>query len=400
MNRADAVLVGIAWFVSLAVAVGLARPREPGLPTVAPIVTRVGPSVVSIEVRGERANDRRSGSGFAIAPAEVATARHLVTDATSVTVQLADGRTWPATVLGTDARTDLALLSVPGADLTPVAIGRGDDVTVGDWVIGLGNALGLGSTPVVGLLAQQGSRLTADASGPRVEFWQLSLALNPGHSGGPVFDQRGRVVAVLSGAHAQGQAVAFAVPIEALSTVVDRLRSGEHISRAFLGVSVRDGGPLGVVVGSVVPSSPADRAGLRPGDVLVALDDTELPRPDVLQTVLDRLSGGVRTEIVWRRSGETRRVPVQLTDWARQPVVVAGMTLGPATGAGARVIALQSSSRADRAGLRVGDVLRAIDGVPMQAPAQIRDRLADGAAAQLQVVRDGRLRRLAIDGRG
>ncbi|MEO0605293.1 MAG: trypsin-like peptidase domain-containing protein [Myxococcota bacterium] len=392
MNRANAVLLGVLWLLSLVVAVRFARLTEP-LPTVAPLVRKVGPSVVSIEA------GHRRGSGFAIGATEVVTARHLVDEADIVTVQTSDGQRWPAAVRGSDARTDLALLVVDGSSLAPARLGRGDRLTVGDWVVGLGNALGLGSTPVVGLIAQQGSKLSADAEGPRAEFWQLSLALNPGHSGGPVFDQRGRVVAVLAGTLAQGQSVAFAVPIEAFREVEDRLRAGEHISRAYLGARTIDGGSRGLVVTYVFSSSPADLAALRPGDVLRELDGTELHTPEDLQRVLDRLSGGVRTGIVSRRGSEDRETVVQLTDWALQPVVVAGMTLGPAKGAGARVVALHPDSRAARARLREGDVLRAIDGVPMRAPAMIKDRLADGGAAQLQVVRDGRLRLLRLGGR-
>jgi len=399
VNRASAVALGLAWLVSLAVVVGAVRGTGP-LPTVAPLVHRVGPSVVSIEVVARGEDGRRSGSGFAIAPAEVVTARHLVTDAEEVLVQTADGVKHTARVLGTDARTDLALLSVADASLSRARIGQGRRLSAGDWVIGLGNALGLGPTPVVGLLASKHSRLAADAAGPRVEFWQLSLALSPGHSGGPVFDPRGRVVAVLSGAHTQGQAIAFAVPIEALSVVLERLRAGEHISRAFLGLRALDGGDRGLVVDHVVPSSPADRAALRPGDTLLELDGTALHTPDDLQRVLDRLSGGVTAEVVSQRRGERRTSVVQLTDWALQPVVVAGMTLGPAKGAGALVLALKPGSRAALAGVREGDFVRAIDGEPMQAPAMVRDRLADGESALLQVVRDGRLRPLSIGALG
>ncbi len=395
MNRANAVLLGIIWLLSLIVAVRLAQQTAP-LPTVAPLIRRVAPTVVSVDASAPGDDEHRTGSGFAIGPEEVVTARHIVSDAEMVTVRAADGRQWPAVVRGSDARTDLALLGVPGADLPTARLGRGTQVSVGDWVIGVGNALGLGATPVVGLVAQQGSRLSAESAGPRAEFWQLSLALNPGHSGGPVFDRRGRVVAVLAGTLTHGQSLGFAVPIEAFRQVADRLRSGEHISRAYLGVRV-ELAPRGVVVTSVVPSSPADLAALRPGDVLLRLDDTPLATPDELQRVLDRLSGGVTTGIVSQRGDRERESVVRLTDWARQPVVVAGMTLLPAQGAGARVIALHPGSRAARARLREDDVIRAVDGEPMQAPAMIKDRLADGGAAQLQVVRDGRLMLLRID---
>jgi len=395
MNRASAVVLGIVWLISVAVAVGVTRLSTGPLPTLAPLVRRVGPSVVSVDVSGDVPG---KGSGFAVSPTEVVTARHLVVDTDAIEIRTAGGRTLAARVLGTDARTDLALLEVPDAELPPVRLGRGDRVTVGDWVIGVGNALGLGPTPVVGIVAQQGSRLDAAAPGPRVEFWQLSLALNPGHSGGPVFDDRGRVVAVLQGRHTQGQAVAFAVPIEAFRAVEERLRGGEAISRAYLGLQPHEqDGRL--VVTSVVPSSPADRGALRPGDVLVALDDTPLSTERDLQRVLDRLSGGVQTTLVIERGGQPREARVQLTDWAQQPVVVAGMTLVPADGAGASIVALTEGSRADRAGLRVGDLVRALDGMPVQAPATIRDHLVGGAGARLQVFRDDQLRQLSIAGR-
>jgi serine protease Do len=203
-----------------------------------------------------------------------------------------------------------------------------------------------------------------------------------------VFDQRGRVVGVLSGTHAQGQAIAFVVPVEALQESLPALRAGRRVSRAFLGLEVTQDGE-GVVVSSMIPSSPADRAGIRTGDRLTAFDDRPIATPADLTRILDDLEGGQRVSVRLLRDGGPRLFDVTLADWAEQPVVIAGMTLRPAPGAGGEVVAVRPRSRAEAAGVRVGDVVRSVDGVPVRAPADVRDALVEGNPAQLDLVRGG-----------
>jgi serine protease Do len=256
-------------------------------------------------------------------------------------------------------------------------------------VLAIGNPFGLGHSLSVGVVGHRGRKLAAGVADlPRVDFVQLSMPLNPGNSGGPIFDRAGRVVGVLSGTHAQGQSIAFAVPVEALVEALDALRSGARMSRAFLGLTSRaDGSSLEVV--SVVPAGPADRAGIRAGDQISAFDGTQVARPSELQAVLDRLSGGTRTSARLLRDGQLQVVDVTLADWAEQPVVVGGMTLRAAPGAGGEVVAVRPRSRAERADIRVGDVVRSVNGVPVRAPADVKESLTGGTSAQLDLVRSG-----------
>lgn len=358
---------------------------ERGWPRYDAVFAEVAPGVVSVTVAGPEA---RFGSGFAVGPGEVVTARHLVVDG-GVTVRDVAGEERPGVVTGWDARTDLALVRVEGLDAPALPLGTSDDLAVGRTVIAIGNPYGLAHSLAVGVLAGRGRRIGEIGDDtPRVDFLQLSVPLNPGNSGGPIVDAEGRVVGVLSGTHAQGQAIAFAVPVEVLTSSLPALRSGARASRAFLGLRVAADGGV-VVVDSVIPSSPADRAGLQRGDRLTAFDDAALRNPGDLYRALDRLAGGDHAAVRLLRDGALHVVDVVLADWEQEQLVVGGMTLLPLPGTGGRVVAVREGSRAESAGIRTGDVVRSVDGKPCRAPADVKEALAGGASAQVDLTRDG-----------
>lgn len=379
--------------VAVGAAVGLLVGRSQVVPTAAPwpsyaeVYAAVAPVVVNVAVGGP---DPRVGSGFALSDEHVVTARHLVVDTGgSLTVRTVDGRDLQARVVGTDARTDLAILECPDAALKPATLGRSSDLAVGDSVLALGNPYGLGHTLAVGVLGSRGRLLGGDdGDGPRVEFLQLTIPLNPGNSGGPIVDAGGRVVGVLTGTHAQGQAIAFAVPVEALRDVLPLLMEGARVSEAFLGVRTVTAAS-GVRVVSVASSGPAGQAGIRPGDVLTQVAGRAVTTPGELTAILDDLPVTSHVFVMLVRDGDTIAVDVGLEDRAEQPLVVAGMILRPEAGAGGAVTAVRPRSRAENAGVRVGDVLRTVDGVPVQSPADVHEILADGRAATLEVLRSG-----------
>jgi serine protease Do len=350
----------------------------------AEVFARVHDQVVDIGVESPEA---RVGAGVVVSPTEIVTARHLVFDTVGpISVKSASGSVQTAEVVGTDARTDLALLQVEGP-MDPAQMGDSQTVRVGDRVAAVGNPFGLGhslSTGVVGAL----HRKLDQGAGPRVDFIQLSIPLNPGNSGGPIFALDGRVIGVLTGTHAQGQAIAFAVPAERVTESLPLLRTGRQVTRGFLGVRVEADGSA-VRVTRVVPSSPADRAGLRPGDALTAFDETPLAEPRDLYDALDSLPGGARVSIRLRRDGQLQIVDVELADWAEQATVIAGMTLRPLPGSGGEVVAVRPRSRAHRAGVMVDDIVRTVNGLPMQAPADVKDTIPSDGTAQLELVRDG-----------
>lgn len=379
------------WALSLALALAWAaqswRP-EPAVPVgYAALYPRVAPSVVAVRVDGEAA---RVGAGFAVGPTRVLTARHLVIGVDSLVVVGADGRSLDARVVGTDARDDLALLEVAEGRFPAVQVGRAADLRVGDPVITIGNPFGLGLSVSAGLVAAGSRRVQgADgvALGPEQGFLQLSIPLNPGNSGGPVFDAEGRVVGVLSGTHAQGQAIAFAVPIEVIDDVLPRMSAGARLSRAFLGARAESvGGALSIA--AVTPGGPADRAGIRAGDRVVSVDGRPIASPEALHALLDELSGGAQVDVGIERAGAPQTTQVVLADWAEHTLVVAGMTLGPTAGTGGEVLAVRPGSRAERGGARIGDVVRAVGGIPVQAPADVQQAIAMGRGP-VEVLRDG-----------
>jgi len=378
----------VALLIGALVGAGLQRSLSPAPtphpPNAADVFAEVRGSVLDIRVRSPEA---RVGAGVAISPTEIITARHLVFD-TVGPIEVFDsmGREQIATVTGTDARTDLALLEVDGP-LSPAQLGESTGLRVGEPIVAVGNPFGLGHSLSVGVVGALHRRLER-GDGPRVDFLQLSIPLNPGNSGGPIFSLDSTVVGVLTGTHTQGQAISFAVPAERIADSLAVLRSGKQVTRAFLGVRVEaDGAAVRVV--SVAPSGPADRAGVRPGDALTAFDDQALASPDDLYDRLDELAGGARTTIRLLRDGQLDVIDVELSDWASQPTVIAGMTLRPLPGSGGEVVAVRPRSRADQAGIEVDDIVKTVNGLPMQAPEDVKNSVRGAETAQVEIVRSG-----------
>jgi serine protease Do len=377
-------IAGVAIAVALAFVGGRATAPH-GWASYADTYRQVAPGVVGVSLDDP---EPRIGSGFAVSPTQVVTARHLVVGAEEVAIHTFDGTVVTARVVGSDARTDLALVEASDGAFTPVVLGSSAELEVGDTVLAIGNPFGLGHSLAVGVVGNLDRRLADDANGPHTDFLQLTMPLNPGNSGGPVFDELGRVVAVLSGIHAQGQAIAFAIPVEALESTLPALQEGEQLSRAFLGARTEtvDGG---VAIASVTAGGPADHAGLRTGDRITSIDGAAVGSPDAFHAMLDHLAAGTDAQIGIVRDGTPQIIAVELSDWAEHPLVVAGMTLRPVAGAGGEVVAVRPQSRADRAGVHIGDIVHTVDGLPVQAPADVQEALGGRAHGLIEVVRDG-----------
>jgi len=381
------VAIGVAFGVLVSQPAPVPVPPESRWTSYAEVYTRVAPVVVNVTLGSP---EPRVGSGFAISGDHVVTARHIVVGADGpVTVRTVDGTALRAWVVGTDAKTDLALLEAEGPGFKPATMGRSSDLAVGDTVLAIGNPYGLGHSLAVGVLGSRDRRLEVEAGeGPRVDFLQLTIPLNPGNSGGPIFDEQGRVVGMLAGTHAQGQAIAFAVPVEALREVLPALMEGARMSTAFLGVRT-EAAEGGVRVVSVVPSGPAGRAGIRAGDLIQYVGGTRVNTQAELRLAIDALPVTSYVFLKLARGGRTVAVDVGLEDRAERPLVVAGMTLRPEPGSGGRVMALRPRSRAERAGVLEGDLIRTVRGVPVLAPADVQDLLSGGEGARLDLLRHG-----------
>ncbi|MFT7520260.1 MAG: serine protease Do [Kiritimatiellia bacterium] len=370
-----AVVGGLGWSVL--------EPRADPVPR--SVYAQVSGSVVNVLVSHP---EPRVGTGFSVDPTHVVTAWHLVVGTDRVKLVTEDGRQLVGKVIGTDARADLALLEVIGGELDSATLGSSLALRTGDTALAIGNPYGLAHTLSVGVVGNVGRRLELGGTAPRVGFIQLTMPLNPGNSGGPVFDAHGEVIGVLVGTHAQGQSIAFAVPVEILVETMPALRAGERVTRGFLGLRIAESDE-GLEVSWVIPSGPAGLAGVRVGDTILRVGDRPVYTRDELSMVMDGLHVGVPVAMNVLRDEREVRLELVPTDWADHPVVVVGMTLRPSPGTGGRVVALRPRSRAELSGVREGDQVRTIDGVPVGAPAEVHARLSGGGPARLGLLRGG-----------
>ncbi len=293
--------------------------------TVIRSVERAGPSVVGIRRRSQRSQGPEaiidgSGSGVVITPdGYVLTNYHVAHGARSFEVAFHDGLTSPAEMVGGDPDTDLALLRVARTGLTPGTLGDSDTLQVGQIAIAIGNPLGLQTTVTAGIISAV--RRTLRGVGGRLieDIVQTDAPLNPGNSGGALVDSHGNVIGINTAIIGGAQGLCFAVPINTARLVIpDLLRHG-RVTRGFLGLAgqtieldVRSArhlglsGRSGVLVIAVTEGGPADKAGLRPRDIVIAVDGTETANVDAIHKQLDRASPGNRLTITFVRSGEKR----------------------------------------------------------------------------------------------
>jgi len=261
------------------------------------------------------------GSGFIISPdGYVLTASHVVEDALSFTVTLLDARGWPeelpATLVGSDPLTDCALLKLKTTRKLPfLPLGSAQDVDIADWVVVIGSPYGLERSVSVGVVSAKGR--TDIIPGSRtsfVDFIQTDAAINPGNSGGPMLGLDGKVVGIANAVNTTGQGIGFAIPVDVARAVVDELRVHGRVKRGWLGVSVVDLTPdvarnfgrpsySGVVVSEVVSGSPAQRAGLRAGDIILEVDRTPVQRAQALRWKVAQAGLGSTLRVRITRAG-------------------------------------------------------------------------------------------------
>ncbi len=316
----------------------------------APLVKRVVPAVVNIsvtegrgpadaaaippELRGtpfekqfrERFRGRReqvlgAGSGFIVDPTGlIVTNNHVVGRADRIVVALSDGTELPARLIGSDDLTDIAVIRVSSPTPLPyVAWGDSRTVEVGDWILAAGNPFGLGSSVTAGIISARGRDIGA---GPFDDFIQIDAPINPGNSGGPTFNMDGQVIAVntaIVSPTGGSVGIGFAVPSEIAVRIVSDLRDKGRIDRGWLGVSVQDaqGGPVsnngsnnGVTIAGIDRTGPAARAGLRPGDVVTAVNGDRVDSARGLIRAVARASPGTAVKLSVRRGGQSLDLPV------------------------------------------------------------------------------------------
>jgi S1-C subfamily serine protease len=294
-------------------------------------VERVSPSLVNIEVHqsagrsrsGEERERRGGGSGFVFTPdGLILTNSHVVHDARRIDVTLSDGRRMPATAIGDDPASDLAVIRIEQArfdepGLTAAALGDSQQLRVGQLVVALGSPYGFQSTVTAGVVSALGRSLRSYSGRLIDDVIQTDAALNPGNSGGPLVDSAGRVVGVNTATILPAQGICFAIGINTAKFVASRLLRDGRIRRSFIGVSAQTV-PVhrrvvrfydlpkesGALVLSVEENSPAKRAGLRDGDIIVALEDKPVAGVDDLHRVLTDVRVGVSSTLTVLRQTE------------------------------------------------------------------------------------------------
>ena len=300
----------------------------------ADLAARLQPGLVYVRVqraagakeepsREEPSEPRRStGSGFVIDPnGLIVTNAHVVESAGSIQVRLADGRRFPATVVGRDNRVDLALLKIEGAGrLTVLPLGDSNRLRVGELVLALGNPFGLEQSVSFGIVSRKGAPLTVAA--PGFDFIQTDAAINPGNSGGPLVNVSGEVVGVNSMAARNGS-IGFAIPSNLVKMLLPQLASKGRVDWGWLGVAIAEvteddierlklREPKGVLVRSVMPGEPADKGGVRADDVILGIDGTRLESPRDLQRVVSSTPVGKRVRVVLLREGQETELEVTI----------------------------------------------------------------------------------------
>src|SRR5580765_3816666 len=336
--------------------IGSSAPAMASLVNFADVVERLNPAVVNIDTttRADGTRRRRSGarpadppdqfdgpfdfgtprdrdsprrgagSGFIIdADGSILTNHHVVDRAERITVKLSDGRTLRARLIGSDPDTDIALIKVDGQNGLPVApLGDSSALRMGEWVCAIGNPLGYEHTVTVGVVSFLGRKLF-DMS--LDNYIQTDAAINFGNSGGPLINGRGEVIGINAAISSRASSIGFAVPINGAKAVLDQLKTRGHVSRGYMGVGLRDVDqdlerslqlPVdhGAVVQDITRGSPADRAGLRPYDVIVSLDDRPIANDDQLIREIAGRTPGSPARLQLIRDGHPESVTVKLTE--------------------------------------------------------------------------------------
>jgi serine protease Do len=410
----------------LGVAVAWAGPAAPPEPTtydpsrsLAPLVRSVSDAVVKIEVRTEAPPmlgdphffppQDSEGSGFVLSgDGLVLTNFHVVSGSIRIEVEWGDGTLRPARILGGDAALDVALLQVDGCkDLPYVEFGDSDHLEVGDWVVAMGNGLGLGTTVTTGIVSGKGRALGKGDPFSRDDFIQTDAAINEGNSGGPLFDLDGHVVGMSTAIIAGANTVGFAIPSNAIRPILGDLQSRGKVSRGFLGAmpqtlnaELRQAlgvkSPSGVVVTSVFDGTPASKSGLERGDVVLSIDGKPVASDREWMTVLGAKHPGDQVVLEVERDAQVRTLSVTLTEHpgtssdgpAPSPPTQAspdlGLTLAEVTPevaakagipSGVRIQRVAAGSRADGR-LESGDLIVQIDRHAVRDPQDVQRLLA------------------------
>jgi len=329
------------------------------------------------------------GSGFVMnRDGYILTNNHVVEDADQIKVKLTTGKEYDGKIIGRDPKTDLALIKInASSDLQPLNLGNSDDLKVGSWVVAVGSPFGLEQTVTAGIVSAKGRVI---GSGPYDNFIQTDASINPGNSGGPLINMKGEVVGINTAIIASGQGIGFAIPINMAKEIAPQLQEKGHVTRGWLGVSIQEVTPAlaksfdlkeknGALVAQVVSGSPAEKAGIEQGDVVVEFDGKEVTDSKDLPRIVASTPIGKAVTIKLLRNGKAldRQVKVgemeEKVEVAKAPshkslgITVQNLTPEIAKGLGLKkdtgvvVTRVEPGSPAADAGIQAGDVVQEVN---------------------------------------
>jgi serine protease Do len=352
---------------------------------------------------------RGIGSGFIVSSdGYVLTNAHVVADASEVTVKLTDRREFRAKVIGVDKRSDVALIKIPGTDFPVVHFGDPSKLRPGQWAIAIGSPFGFENSVTAGVISALGRQLPDDTGSAFVTYIQTDAAVNPGNSGGPLFNLDGQVIGINAQIYSRTggyMGMSFAIPIDVALNVRDQLMKSGKVSRSRIGVSVQDINqqlaltfgltiPHGALVSSVEPQGPGERAGLKPGDVITSVNGKNIEHSYDLPSVISQLPPGSDARLgLWhdRKASEVSVKTVLLEDTPPQAARNGAQDGGGALGLAVRpldpseqkelhtrgrLVVEDVSGPALAAGLQAGDVVLGVNGAGVSTVAELKREVA------------------------
>ena len=432
------------------------------LPDFSPLVEKYGPAVVNVEVvekpqggggapglspndpffdffrrfgipgpdqQGPRGNQppvRGAGSGFIVtSDGYILTNTHVVANADEVTVRLTDRREFQAKVIGADERTDVAVIKINAASLPIVKLGDPSKIKPGQWVLAIGSPFGFDNSATAGIISATARSLPSDNYVP---FIQTDVAVNPGNSGGPLFNLSGEVIGINSQIFSRTggyMGVSFAIPIDVARNVEDQLIRTGHVVRGRIGVTIQDVNaqlaesfgldrPRGALVSSVEKDGPASKAGLMPGDVILAVNGRPIERYGELSGSIAAMKPGSDATLQVFRQGKQQQVPVKIAELKEQPHAAANMPSGKPGGRqteqasqlGLTVRQLEPQEKeqvqtsgtlvvedvtgpAAAAGVQPGDIILGVNGKRVKSSRELQDAAkSSGKTVALLIQRD------------
>lgn len=330
------------------------------------------------------------GSGFVIsADGYILTNNHVVDGADEIKVKFADGKELKGELKGSDAKLDLALIKVTSADKLPVApLGNSDAIEVGEWVMAIGNPFGLSETVTAGIVSAKGRVI---GSGPYDDFIQTDASINPGNSGGPLFNAKGEVVGINTAIIAGGQGIGFAIPVNMAKSIIPQLRDKGKVTRGWIGVSIQPvtkdladsfglAGEKGALVSEVIPESPAEKGGIKTGDIIAAFDGKEIKEMNDLPRLVAATATGRSVRVKVIRDGKEEALTLVIEklkdgdeDSSSETQDKLGLTVKDLTkelaaslrlkdSAGVVVTDVKMDSLAMNVGIQRGDILKEVNG--------------------------------------